>query len=91
MINNQDYMQWLMNFERNVKYEINCRFTNVSTTIWTYLSRLLDIQKNGYKLNLHSYIDELPEVLTGFLYISGISKEHWDVNLISFDFRFVES
>ncbi|GEM_PF-2534268 len=77
--------------ERNVKYEISCRFTNVSTTIWTYLSRLLDIQKNGYKLNLHPYINEVPEVLTGFLYISGISKEHWDVNLVSFDFRFVES
>jgi len=77
--------------ERNVKYEISCRFTNVSNTIWNYLSKLLDIQKNGYKLNLHPYIAELPEVLTGYLYISGISYTHWDVGLVSFDFRFREA
>jgi hypothetical protein len=77
--------------ERNIKYEVSCKFTNVLTSIWTYLNKLLDIQKNGYKLNLHPYVAELPEVLTGFLYLTSVSKEHWDAGLVSFDFRFRES
>lgn len=77
--------------ERNIKYEVSCSFTNVAASIWTYLNKLLDIQKNGYKLNLHPYVAELPEVLTGFMYLTSVSKKHWDVGLVSFDFRFRES
>lgn len=77
--------------ERNVKYELNCTFTMVSNTIWGYLTKLLNIQKNGYKLNLHPFIAELPEVLTGYLTIPSISYEHWDVGLVSFTFNFREA
>ena len=77
--------------ERNTKYEINAQFTNVSSDVFDKLEALKRIQKNGYSLNLHPYLDELPSVLTGKMYLEGIDYSHWDVGLVSFNFRFRES
>jgi len=77
--------------ERNAKYEITAKFTNVSSDIWDKLEALKRIQKNGYKLNLHPYIDELPSVLTGKMYIDGVDYTYWDMGYVSFNFKFRES
>lgn len=76
--------------ERDIKYEISCTYTNVDVDIWEYLNELMNIQDNGYLLNLHPYVDELPSVLTGYMYLEVLNYQHWDVDLVSFTFRFRE-
>jgi len=76
--------------ERNTKYEVSAKFTNVTTDIWDKLIALKRIQKNGYKLNLHPYLDELPSVLTGKMYIEGVDYTYWDSGYVSFTFKFRE-
>jgi len=83
-----DSMGW---GERNVKYELSARFVNVPTSVWNKLESFLRIQQNGNKLNLHPYINELPSVLTGYLYITGVDYTYWDLNYVSFDFKFREA
>lgn len=77
--------------ERNTKYEITAKFVNISTDVWDKLEALKRIQKNGHKLNLHPYLDELPSVLTGKMYIEGVDYTYWDLGYVSFDFKFRES
>ena len=77
--------------ERNIKYEVTCSYTDVDNDIYLKLVEFLNIQKNGYMLNLHPYVEELPSVLTGYMYIENVNKSHWDVGLISFNFKFREA
>jgi len=73
------------------KYEISCRFTNVSVDVYKKLERLLRIQHNGYYLNFHSTLDNLPPVMTGVMELSEVSHDMWDLNLVSFNFTFKEA
>lgn len=77
--------------ERNNRYELTCNFVNSSTTVFEYLRKLMNIQKNGYKLNLHTYIAKLPSVLTGYLFIENVNYAKWDFGLVDYDFRFREA
>uniref|UniRef100_A0A6H1ZLI2 Uncharacterized protein n=1 Tax=viral metagenome TaxID=1070528 RepID=A0A6H1ZLI2_9ZZZZ len=77
--------------ERNTKYELTAQFTNVNSDIFDKLEALKRIQKNGYSLNLHPYLDELPSVITGKMYLEGVDYTYWDYNMVSFSFRFREA
>jgi len=73
------------------KYEISCRFTNEPVDVYKKLERLLRIQHNGYYLNFHSTLDNIPPVMTGVMELSEVSHDMWDLNLVSFNFTFKEA
>lgn len=77
--------------QRVEKYTINASFSNVPVGFYKVLREYERIQKDGHLLNLHPYHDLLPSTLTGFIKVSSnIKKDRWQLDLVSFNFIFIE-
>jgi hypothetical protein len=73
------------------KQYFKARFDYVSQTFWDQLQRIISWQERGFLLNLHPYINDMPNTLTGKISISDVRKDSWDLTLRSFTLEFLES
>ena len=76
------------------KYTLSAHFSNVGQTFWNNLMIFKEWQDRGRLLCLHPNIDDLPEVLIGYMQIvedKQISKNFWNFAYRSFDFVFIEA
>jgi len=78
------------NPNRSRKYAIGCTFNNSNMDTYRKLKILESWQNDGYNLNLHTHMPELPEVLTGRMTLGTQSKGNWDFERVSFEFYFEE-
>jgi len=78
------------NPNRTKKYSIGCTFTNSNMDTYEKLKILEMWQNDGFNLNLHTHMSELPEVLTGRMTLGHAKKGVFDFKKISFDFYFEE-
>jgi hypothetical protein len=69
---------------------ISFEIENSRQDFYDQLLRLLEWQERGYLLNLHSYINDVPNTLTGRLKLSNIKKPHWDLSLRDLSIEFEE-
>jgi len=69
---------------------IECQIDYCTQEFWDQLQTLLEWQDRGYLLNLHPYIKDIGNVLTGKLTIKNYSKGSWDLTLRSFLLSFEE-
>ena len=74
-----------------LRYSLSASFVNISQDDWEKIQGLLRWQRNGYMLTLHPYLDDLPNVLVGYLNIKSIQKNFWDLSRRSFQFEFKEA
>lgn len=72
------------------RYVITCRFNYVSQSFWDQFELLMEWQEKGFLLNLHPYINDLPNTLTGRVAIKEYAKDNWDLSLRSFTMEFTE-
>lgn len=77
--------------DKSKLFQITCRFANVSETFWNKLMVLRDWQRRGNLLNLHPKHNDLPTVMTGYMSINNVVKDHWDLTRRSFDLTFTEA
>ena len=74
------------------RFYVRAHFSNVPNSLWTKFKRLLDWQKRGHLINLHTDWVDLPLCMTGKVTISNLTKrELWDLTYRSFDFEFEET
>lgn len=78
-----------LNYKKQ-KLQIRCRFPLVSQTFYDQLEIILSWQKRGYSINIHPYLYDVPNTLTGKIYIRDIKKESWDLSKRSFTLEFIE-
>lgn len=77
-------------FGKKYRHFITCKFNYVSQEFWDQFEILMSWQERGYSLNLHSYINDLPTVMTGKMFIKDYSKDSWDLGLRTFTVEFLE-
>ena len=66
-------------------------FLYVSHEVWTQFQRLEQWQDAGHRLVLHPFLPEVPHALVGFIEITNVQKNFWDINKVSFHFKFTET
>jgi len=80
-----------INFDRkDEKYRLKAKLNHVSQAFWDQLEILREWQQRGFLLNLHSYINDIPYVLTGKMNIRDFKKDSWHLDYRSFTFEFTE-
>jgi hypothetical protein len=72
------------------KHIIKARFNFVSQEFWDQLELILEWQKKGHCLNLHTNLNDYPYVMTGKIYIREFKKDSWDLTMRSFILEFIE-
>lgn len=72
------------------RYVVTCRFPYVPQTFWDQFELLMEWQEKGFLLNLHPYINDLPNSLMGRVVIKEYAKDNWDLSLRSFTMEFTE-
>ena len=77
--------------ERVEKYEVSANFALVEIDFYNKIREFERIQRNGFVLNLHTYLDELPTCLTGYITIGNVDRTHWNLGLVNFTLSFTES
>jgi len=80
----------LGNPNKSKKYSIGCTFEDSNMDTYRKLQILQTWQDNGFNLNLHTHMPELPEVLTGRMKLGNLRKNVWAFTRVSFDFEFTE-
>mgnify|MGYP001561035538 CR=1 FL=1 len=78
------------NPNRSKKHRISCVFEDAPLDIYQKLKILEMWQHNGYNLNLHTHLPEMPEVLTGRMKLGDATKGIFDFKRVSFEFSFME-
>lgn len=77
-------------YGKQTKYILNFKLNYVSQDFWDQLEILLRWQEKGFLLNLHPYINDLPNTMTGKITIKELKKDSWDLGLRSIVLEFVE-
>jgi hypothetical protein len=72
------------------RYVVSCRFNFASQAFWDQFELLMEWQEKGFLLNLHPYINDLPNSLMGRVTIKDYAKDNWDLSLRSFTMEFTE-
>jgi hypothetical protein len=80
----------LGNPNKSKKYSISCTFEDSNMDTYQKLRILETWQNNGFNLNLHTHLPELPEVLIGRMKLGAVKKGVFDFTRVSFDFEFTE-
>lgn len=78
-----------LNYKRK-RLQIRCRFPMVSQTFWDQMEIILSWQQRGFSINIHPYLNDIPNVLTGKIAIRDLKKESWDLSTRSFTLEFTE-
>lgn len=78
-----------LNYKRR-RMQISARFPLVSQAFWDQLEIVLGWQQRGHSINIHPYLNDVPNVLTGKISVSDIKKESWDLTKRSFTLTFIE-
>jgi hypothetical protein len=81
---------------RSSRYTYKCSFTDGSASFFRNITKLLQWQKMGYKLILHTNesvgnVSKIPPVMMGYMTIGNISKGSWDKSKTSFTMEFTEA
>ena len=78
--------------DRSKRWWFRCFFSNVDATEWRKIEKFMWWQARGHLLNLHTFIDDLPSVMTGFMRINGMTKSQlWNQTYRSFELYFEEA
>ena len=73
------------------RWRFSCRFLGISQAIFDGLQKLLRHQQNGSLINFHPFIDDLPHVLSGKMFITNYKKAFlFDLPSHDFTFKFEE-
>jgi len=78
------------NSNKRYKVIIEADFLRVKDSMFNQLKQLLAWQDRGYKLTLHPFLPNIPHCLIGYMDITNVKKNSWDLTRYSFRFRFTE-
>jgi hypothetical protein len=89
--NNDGFLSFTRgNPNANRKYTLACNFNDVPLAIYNKLKIIETFQNDGFLINLHTHLNEFPQVLTGYMTIKNIKKSNPLFGLVSFEFYFEE-
>lgn len=69
------------------KWEVEAEFAVVGQTMWNQLQDLLRWQAQGHSLTLHTFIDDLPWVMVGYMTLGKVKRSRLDLHYFSYQFR----
>jgi hypothetical protein len=76
--------------DKTERWYLRCVF-NAQQSTYTALKKFLQWQDRGYMLNLHSFITDLPSVMTGFMEVKELSKPMFDFSYRKLQLTFIEA
>lgn len=77
--------------EQPPKFEVTAQYNNVKSQIYEDLRVIEEWQKRNHMVSLRTFNPSLPDVMVGFMTLSGYNNELPGLDRVSFSFKFEEA